>query len=203
MTNRRAVAGAAGPARLGILEAQLVAASHGDAVAYEDLYERVAPRVYGLVLRILRDVHQSEEVTQEVFLEVWQTSARFDPDRGSALAWVITLAHRRAVDRVRSTEAWRRRDATDAALGRTIPVDQTVEGAHASLEAQTVRAALATLSPCQRQAVELAYFGGHTYNEVSRLLQVPLGTAKSRIRDGLIRLREVLAPVVPEVVAAG
>jgi RNA polymerase sigma-70 factor (ECF subfamily) len=168
----------------------LAAASRGDESAFAALYDSLAPRVYGLVLRILRDAHQSEEVTQDVFLQVWETSNRFDPTRGSALSWVMTLAHRRAVDRVRSAEAARRRDVSDAERSLRTPFDETAESAHASLEAVRVRAALAELSPTQRQALELAYFGGHTHHEVAELLHIPLGTAKTRIRDGLIRLRD-------------
>jgi len=174
------------------LQMQLVASSRGDAIAFAELYDNVAPRIHGLVLRILKDVHQSEEVTQQVFLEVWQRSSRFDPDRGSALSWVMTMAHHRAVDRVRSAEALRRLDTADVERSRSTPFDVTAADAHASLDAQTVRTALATLCPAQRQALELAYFGGYTYNEVAQLLQVPLGTVKSRIRDGLIRLRGAL-----------
>jgi RNA polymerase sigma-70 factor (ECF subfamily) len=180
------------------LQALLVAASRGDESAFADLYDSVAPRVYGLVLRILRDEHQSQEVTQEVFLQLWETSHRFDPARGSALSWVMTMAHRRAVDRVRSSEAERRRDIADTVRSVTTPFDQTAEAAHASLEATRVRDALARLSPTRRQALELAYLGGHTHLEVSRLMGIPLGTAKSRIRDGLIQLRDSLAPVTAE-----
>ncbi len=187
-------AGATGHRPLHTLEAQLVAVGRGDKSAFADLYETVAPRVYGLVLRILRDAHQSEEVTQEVLLQLWELSNRFDPHRGSAHAWVMTMAHRRAVDRVRSTEAWRRRDIVDAQRTLKTSFDQTSEEALTCLEAEAVRTALASLSAIQRQAVELAYFGGHTHREVSRLLQLPLGTAKTRIRDGLSRLRDVLSP---------
>ncbi len=185
-----------GDAPIDTLRRCLLASSRGDEAAFAELYEIVAPRVYGLVLRVVRDVHQSEEVTQEVFLQLWQTSARFDPSRGSALSWIMTMAHRRAVDRVRATESSRRRDLTDAERGLRTPVDETAEAAHASLEALTLRAALATLSPHQRQALELAYFGGLTYADVSRVLGIPLGTAKTRIRDGLIRLRDTLTPAV-------
>ena len=181
----------------GTLGDQLVAASRGDAAAFAEMYESLAPRVYGLVLRVLHDVHQSEEVTQEVFLEVWQTATRFDPTRGSAPSWVMTLAHRRAIDRVRSAEASRRRDTTDVQRSRTAPTDETATSAHASLDAQEVRAALGTLPDMQRQALELAYFGGHTHLEVSRMMSIPLGTAKTRIRDGLFRLRDVLTPLAP------
>ena len=182
------------PTRTDTLGALLLASSRGDTEAFADLYEAVAPRVYGLVLRILKDAHQSEEVTQEVLLQLWRTSARFDPERGSALAWVLTLAHRRAVERVRASASQRRRDTAHAERRVRTPFDETAAAAHASSEAQTVQAALTALSPLQRQAIELAYYGGHTYSEVSRLMQVPLGTAKSRIRDGLIRLRVLLLP---------
>jgi RNA polymerase sigma-70 factor (ECF subfamily) len=180
------------------LQIHLVTASSGDQSAFAALYDSVAPRVYGLVVRILRDVHQSEEVTQEVFLQLWETSHRFDPTRGSAISWVMTMAHRRAVDRVRSTQAQRRRDVSDAERNLSTPFDQTAEAAHASLEGARVRSALATLTPTQRQALELAYFGGHTHLEVSRHLQIPLGTAKTRIRDGLIQLRDYLRPIATE-----
>ena len=183
------------PGRLALdtLSAQLLASGRGDDEAFARLYDDLVPRIYGLVLRILGDAHQSEEVTQEVLLQVWQNSNRFDPRRGSALSWVLTMAHRRAVDRVRAAEAWRRRDHTHAALDRQPPTDVTAEAAHASLDAERVRAGLATLSLVQRRSLELAYFGGHTHKEVARLLEIPLGTAKTRIRDGLIQLRDVMS----------
>lgn len=180
------------------LEEQLVASGGGDAPAFAAVYDATAPRVFGLVLRILRDAHHCEEVTQEVYLEAWRTSSRFDPERGTALTWLVTMAHHRAVDRVRGTDASRRRDAAEAAHGRTTPFDQTTAAAHASLDAQRVRAALATLSPGQRQALELTYFEGYTSREISGLLQLPLGTTKSRIRDGLIRLRDLLSVAEPK-----
>lgn len=173
-----------------------MASGRGEDAAFAELYDAMAPRIYGLVLRLLGDPHQSEEVTQEVFLQVWQTSNRFDPARGSALSWMLTLAHRRAVDRVRSSQAARRRDDTEAAFSRQSLTDLTAEAAHASLDAERVRAGLATLSLVQRRALELAYFGGHTHSEVARLLAIPLGTAKTRIRDGLIQLRDVLSPTM-------
>lgn len=176
-------------------ETQLVASSQGDDAAFVDVYELLAPAAYGLAARILRDSHHAEEVVQEVFLHAWQAAGSFDPARGSARAWVMTMVHRRAVDRVRSTEAWRRRDTTDVAQRRTSPHDQTEKTAHAALEAQRIRTALAGLTPPQREALELAYFDGYTYSDVSRLLQVPLGTVKTRIRQGLIRLRATLEPI--------
>ena len=185
-------------ADLGHLEERLVAAASGDQAAFAEVYDATASRAYGVVLRILRDAHQAEEVTQEVFLQVWQTAQRFDPDRGSALSWVMTLAHRRAVDRVRSSASVRRRDTEHVERNHEAPYDETAASALASLDAQRVRVALATLVPAQREALELAYFGGKTHAEVSELTKVPLGTAKSRIRDGLVRLRDALAPTGPE-----
>lgn len=180
------------------LEVLLVETGRGDAAAFAAIYDETAPRVHGVTLRVLRDAHQAEEVTQEVFLQVWQSASQFDPARGAALTWVMTLAHRRAVDRVRASESGRRRDTAHVELDVRTAYDETAAAAHASLEAERVRAALAALSAGQRQAIELAYFGGHTHVEVSRLLQIPLGTAKTRIRDGLLRLRDLLATPAPE-----
>ena len=149
-------------------------------------------RVFGLALRVVRDPAQAEEVTQEAFLEIWRTSARFDPDRGSALAWLLTIVHRKAVDRVRSAEASTRRDTTYHQGATTVEHDTTAEAAEASLEARRVRGALRTLTEVQREALELAYFGGYTHTEVATMLDLPVGTAKTRIRDGLIRLRDAM-----------
>lgn len=179
--------------RLAVL---LQASSDGDQAAFAQLYDLTASRVYGLVLRILRDGAQAEEVVQEVYLQLWQQAGRFDPARGTALTWVMTHAHRKTVDRVRSSEATRRRDtahAADAVRDVATPFDETAAAVQASMDAQDVRAAMTTLSSPQREAIELAYFGGHTYSEVAQLLQVPLGTIKTRIRVGLARLREALS----------
>lgn len=166
--------------------------ARGDEAAFAALYDATATRVFGLVLRVVRDHAMSEEVTQEVYLDIWRHSARFDPQRGSAMSWLMTIAHRTAVDRVRASEASRRRDDAHAAASKDVEFDTTAESAQASLEAQRVRRALTTLTDAQRSAVELAYLGGYTHTEVARLLDLPLGTAKTRIRDGLIRLRDTL-----------
>ena len=166
--------------------------ARGEEAAFADLYDATSHRVFGLVLRVVRDHAMSEEVTQEVYLDVWRTSSRFDPARGSALSWLMTIAHRAAVDRVRSSEASRRRDDAHATRERDVAFDATAEAAQASVEAQRVRRALAGLTEAQRSAVELAFLGGYTHTEVARLLDLPLGTAKTRIRDGLIRLRDTL-----------
>lgn len=166
--------------------------ARGEQDAFAALYDATAARLHGLVLRVLRDPSQAEEVTQEVYVELWRHSSRFDDDAGSPLAWMMTIAHRRAVDRVRSAEASSRRDTTFEARQHEVEHDQTAEVATGNLEARRVRAAVATLTDAQRSAVELAYFGGYTHTEVARLLDLPLGTAKTRIRDGLIRLRDTL-----------
>ncbi len=141
---------------------------------------------------MVRDPAQAEEVTQEAFLETWRTASRFDPDRGSALSWLMTLCHRKAVDRVRSAESSTRRDTTYHQQNQTIDHDVTADAAQAAMEARRVRRALDSLTPVQREAIELAYFGGYTHTEVAGILNLPVGTAKTRIRDGLIRLRDTM-----------
>ena len=170
----------------------LQACSLGEEAAFARLYDATAARLFGLVLRIVRDRAQAEEVTQDAYLDIWRNSSRFDPDRGSALSWLMTIGHRKAVDRVRSAEATRRRDTAYEARDQSTPFDQTAEEAHSNLDAQRVRRALDTLTEAQRGALELAYFGGYTHREVAAMLDLPLGTAKTRIRDGLIRLRDTL-----------
>jgi len=149
--------------------------SWGDEGAFALLYDAVAPRLYGLVLRVVRDPAQSEEVTQEAFLEIWRTSTRFEPDRGSALGWMMTIAHRKAVDRVRSAAAAGRRDHGYHEANHDVDYDSTAEAAQASLEAERVRKALQTLTPAQRSALELAFFGGYTHTEVASMLDSPAG----------------------------
>jgi len=164
----------------------------GDEAAFAQVYDLTARRVHGLVLRVVRDPAQAEEVTQEVYLQAWRTATRYDESKGSALAWLMTLAHRRAVDRVRSAEAASRQDTTYHQHAHTVPHDTTAEAAESSMEARRVRTALAQLTTVQREALELAYFGGYTHTEVATMLDLPVGTAKTRIRDGLIRLRDAM-----------
>ncbi len=166
----------------------------GDEGAFAELYPIAAPRLFGLALRVLRDRDQAEEVIQEAFMVIWSTGARFDPDRGSALSWMLTIAHRRAVDRVRSADASSRRDQAWATHLETTVRDSTAESGGELVEAAVVRQALRALSPKQRTAVFLAYFHGLTYVEVATSLGIPAGTAKSRIRDGLRALSDLLAP---------
>ncbi|MGO4342118.1 sigma-70 family RNA polymerase sigma factor [Pedococcus sp. 2YAF34] len=181
-----------GPAVAPDLSELLRACALGDESAFARLYDAVSSRVYGLVLRVVRDPAQSEEVAQEALLDIWRTSARFDPERGSAVSWMLTIAHRKAVDRVRSAQASTDREDSYGSRNQERSFDQTVETVERRLDAQRVRNAMDVLTDTQRKAVELAYFGGYTHTEVASLLGVPLGTAKTRIRDGLIRLRDTL-----------
>ncbi|MFC7306914.1 sigma-70 family RNA polymerase sigma factor [Streptomyces monticola] len=166
--------------------------ARGDHRAFEELYERVSGPVYGLVRRVLRDPAQSEEVTQEVLLELWRCAARFDPARGGAFAWILTLAHRRAVDRVRAARAAGEREQRAARRAVTPAFDEVAEEVEAGLEREWVRRCLDRLTALQRQSVTLAYYDGYTYREVAGHLSLPLGTVKTRMRDGLLRLRHCL-----------
>ncbi|UVS81194.1 sigma-70 family RNA polymerase sigma factor [Actinokineospora sp. UTMC 2448] len=166
--------------------------ARGDESAFERLYDAVSGPVFGLVRRIVRDPAQSEEVTQEVMLELWRTAARYSPDRGSAMTWVMTLAHRRAVDRVRSAQSATDREDRAHRQEAARPFDEVAEQVSTRLEYEQVRRCLGSLTELQRESVELAYYKGLTYREVSELLGTPLGTIKTRLRDGLIRMRDCL-----------
>ena len=170
----------------------LTLVARGDQVAFETVYDRVAPAVFGLVLRVLRDAAQSEEVAQEALLEVWRTAGRFDPERGQAMAWVMTIAHRRAVDRVRSERAAAQREARAASSADPPRADEVAETVASSLEAERVRHCLDGLTGAQRESITLAYYSGLSYPQVASALGVALGTVKTRIRDGLRRLRDCL-----------
>jgi len=172
--------------------ALLLAVARGDERAFERLYDLLAPRVYGLARQVVRDPNQAEEVAQEAFVEVWRTAARFDPARGSAAAWVSMIAHRRAVDRVRSEQAATERVRRVAAQAGELPYDEVLDETIAGLEHQQVRRCLRTLTALQREAITLAYYRGYTYREAAEVLGVGLPTVKTRMRDGLIRLRDCL-----------
>ncbi|GIN01529.1 ECF RNA polymerase sigma factor SigK [Planomonospora venezuelensis] len=174
------------------LEELLGAVARGDRSAFERVYELIAPRVFGLVLRVVRDRAQSEEVAQDVLVEVWRSAARYDPGRGSGSAWVMTIAHRRAVDRVRSAQTGGDREARAARLQVHRPFDEVAESVEGRLERERVRRCLDGLTPLQRESVTFAYYGGYSYREVAELVQAPLATVKTRMRDGLIRLRDCL-----------
>src|SRR5215468_5326324 len=168
------------------LDHLLVHVARGDTEAFEAVYDRLVGPVYGVIRRVLRDPFQS----QEVLLEVWRTAPRFDPAMGGAATWVMTIAHRRAIDRVRSTTAAADREQKVADV--QTPHDEVVEAVEASLDRERVRRCLDGLTEVQRQSITLAYYGGYSYRQVAELLTVTLGAIKTRIRDGLIRMRDCL-----------
>lgn len=161
----------------------------GDQVAFAQLYDMLSSRAFGLVLRVLVDRAQAEEVLQEVFLEIWQSAAKFAPKRGQGRSWVLTIAHRRAVDRVRSAQASADRDVRAGFRNLDVPRDDVAEQVEMGIEAQRVADALAALPDVQREAITLAYYGGYSQSEIAALVDAPLGTIKTRMRDGLSRLR--------------
>jgi RNA polymerase sigma-70 factor (ECF subfamily) len=172
------------------LSGLLAQVARGDHAAFEAVYDQLAAPVYGVARKVLRDPAQSEEVAQEVMLEVWRSASRFDSSRGSAMAWVMTIAHRRAVDRVRSENASAAREQKQAA--DQVSVDDVFELVDSALDRQRVRRCLGSLTTLQAEAIQLAYYQGYTYPEVAGVLGVALGTVKTRIRDGLIRMRDCL-----------
>ncbi|WP_242910542.1 ECF RNA polymerase sigma factor SigK [Actinomadura terrae] len=182
--------GRAAPSGVPDLGELLSQVARGDRDAFEQVYERLCGPVYGTALRVVRDPAQAEEVAQEVLVEVWRKASHYRPDRGSATAWALTMAHRRAIDRVRSAQAGRVREER---AGVPDPdYDVVAEQVGTRLEHQQVRRCLRGLTPTQRESITLAYYGGYTYREVSELLGVGLAAVKTRMRDGLIRLRDCL-----------
>ena len=165
--------------------------ARGDHRAFELVYGQLAGPAYGVARRILRDPAQSEEVAQEALLEIWRTASRFDPAKGSPAAWAMTIAHRRAVDRVRSENACSLREQK-AALDMTAADEDVADTVAARLDRQRVHRCLEGLTELQRESIRLAYYGGYSYPQVAQLLGVALGTVKTRIRDGLIRMRDCL-----------
>ncbi|WP_398695031.1 ECF RNA polymerase sigma factor SigK [Streptomonospora wellingtoniae] len=169
----------------------------GELDAFEAVYRELAGPVFGLVRRVMLDRAQAEEVTQEVFTELWRLSARFDPVRGGVRAWVLTLAHRRAVDRVRSEQsATARMEVAGRMVPESSPTDDVAEQVEHRLEREKVRRCLRRLTDMQRETVRLTYYTGYTQREAAELLGVPLTTVKGRLRDGLIRLRDCLGVMV-------
>ncbi|WP_307364484.1 ECF RNA polymerase sigma factor SigK [Microbacterium murale] len=167
----------------------LVRVASGDQRAFADLYDLLSSRVFGLILRVLVNRSQSEEVLQEVFLEVWQSAGRFAPNKGQGRTWVLTIAHRRAVDRVRASQSSADRDVRVGMRDLGVAHDSVAEQVELSIEGGKVIAALATLPDPQREALVLSYYGGYSQSEIAVLIGAPLGTIKTRMRDGLSRLR--------------
>jgi len=175
---------------LDTVESLLLRVADGDQRSFAELYDRIAPRVLGLIKRLLIDHAQSEEVAQEVFLEIWRTATRFDPQRGAALSWVLTMAHRRAVDRVRASQSSHDRDLKIGIRDVDRDYDQVAESVEIRIEHERVKRAMTQLTELQREAISLAYYGGYSHSEVAKILAIPIGTVKTRLRDGMIRLRD-------------
>jgi RNA polymerase sigma-70 factor, ECF subfamily len=171
---------------IGVLLLQI---AQGDQDAFARMYDLLSPRVFGLILRVLVDRSQSEEVLQEVFLEVWQSAGRFAPNRGQGRSWILTMAHRRAVDRVRSAQASTDRDVRVGLRDLDVAHDGVAEQVELKIEGERVATALSSLPEAQREALTLAYYGGYSQSEIAALVGAPLGTIKTRMRDGLSRLR--------------
>lgn len=173
-------------------EALLAAVADGDKSAFDAIYRSFAARVFGLARRVLRDAAQAEEIAQEVFIHIWSHASRFDVTKGSALSWIMVITHRKAIDRVRASQASRNRDSLDYANAFERDLDTVGDALESRAESQLLHDSLEALTTLQRESILLAYFSGLTYAEVGELLSIPLGTVKSRIRDGLIRLRDSL-----------
>ena len=188
MSNHEGVPSSSFPEVHGDLDKLLGAVARGEHGAFDLVYERLREPIHSQVRAVLRDSAQSEEVTQEVLLELWRTAFRYDPAKGSAAAWALTIARRRAIDRVRRTAAAVARDHRIAVAD--VPWDQAEEAAEGTYERERLLRCLDQLSDLQREAVALAFYGGNTYRQVATILGAPLGTVKARIRDAIIKLRD-------------
>lgn len=164
----------------------------GDQAAFAEFYQLTSRRVFGMARRVLIDPELSEDTTQEVFLQVWQNAAKFNPEAGSPLSWLMTISHRRAVDKVRSSQSATDREAKYGASSQDVDHDSVSAEVDSRLEAEAVVRCLETLTETQQESVRLAYYGGLTYREVAEKLNAAVPTIKSRIRDGLIRLKTCL-----------
>ena len=172
------------------IESLLRDVAAGDRTAFAEVYDRISSRVMGLVTRLLRDRAQSEEVTQEVFLEIWQQAGKFDANKGSGMAWVLTMAHRRAIDRIRASQKSHERDLKIGIRDMERDFDGVSESVEIRIENERVKRSMSRLTALQREAVILAYYGGYSHSEMAEVIGIPLGTVKTRLRDGMIRLRD-------------
>jgi RNA polymerase sigma-70 factor (ECF subfamily) len=170
----------------------LVGVKAGDAAAFALLYDRHSRAAYGLAHRILGEATAAEDVVQEAFLTVWRQAATYGPERGTVRAWLLAIVHHRAIDHVRRRSYREERQQALDALADPPDSADTWEQARQSVEGQHVREALEHLPPDQRRSITLAYFGGYTHDEIARLLGVPLGTVKGRLRIGLQKMRGYL-----------
>ena len=174
-------------------EAELVRRiAGGDRAAFERLYDRYAGAAFGIAKRVCGDSRLAEDVVQEAFLSIWRRPTSYRPDRGRVASYLFGVVHNKAVDAIRHEESLRRREQAFGGIEVDVGPDEVVEGAWMALRGQQVREAVGRLSSVQREAIELAYFDGLTCTEVAAKLGIPLGTAKTRLRDGMIRLRNVL-----------
>jgi RNA polymerase sigma-70 factor, ECF subfamily len=164
----------------------------GDEEAFARVYDQLSSILFGIARRVIRDPARAEEVTQDVFIEIWQQAPRFDPSKGSVRTWACTIAHRRAVDAVRREETVRRTEQRETHRSARREFDEVSETVVDRIEYAQVRKCLGSLTELQAEAVGLAYFRGLSYPEVASLLEVKLATIKTRMRDGLIRLRDCL-----------
>jgi RNA polymerase sigma-70 factor, ECF subfamily len=172
----------------------LIRVGRGDREAFAALYDLVAATVYGLARRVVRDPQLAEDVAQEALVEVWRLAPQFDPTKGKAMSWIATIAHRRAIDRVRSEQSRRdREDRVTQGQRAETTGDEVSAGIMRQVTRDSVSTSLACLTDTQREVIQLAFYDGRTYTEVAELLGIPLGTAKTRIRDGLIKLRDAVA----------
>ena len=174
------------------LDALLRQVASRDVDAFATFYDSTRARVFGLVTRVLRDPGYSEETTQDIYLQVWRTADSYDPSAGSPLAWLLTLAHRRAVDRVRSEQAASQRESRYGAANVDPPSDQVADSVILRDERRQVADCLDSLTDAQRECIQLAYYDGLTYAQVSERLSANLATIKSRMRDAIRGLRRCL-----------
>jgi len=179
------------PRKVQQLDGLLWLTGQGDIQAFGRLYDLTAPRIWGLTRSILRDRGLAEDATQDVYFEIWRRAAGFDSTKGPAISWMLMLAHARSVDRVRRVETLRRREDSFARLSFDPDVDSAIEQIIRMDNDRQAHAALAALTPLQRQAIHLTYFLGHSNSEASRLLGIPLPTFKDRIRGALHTMRSI------------